>query len=308
MMLEVFNVEHGACSLLTCDDGTLIAIDCGHNTTTRWTLHAHLLARGITHLHQLWITNLDQDHLSGLVPLWQSVTIRDIRINPSLTANDLWRLKYLGGTPSNDIALLCRLMQEGFVNREPWIVPDGIEAVAAWNCLGRPFWDTNNLSMALVLTLRGIRILFPGDLERAGMEKLLLLPPEPFGNAVRRIDLLMAPHHGRLNGICQRLFDAQAFGKPMACIKSDGPIQHESQATDGWYRDRVSGIVLTDNTPRYVLTTRRDGNITIEVQASRPAWFTVRVGQPKALQLARPTSAYGGLDNVFAGGGLLGVR
>lgn len=302
MKLEVFNVEHGACALLSCDDGTLIAIDCGHNNGTGWTLDQHLLARGRGYLDELWITNLDQDHLSGLVPLWSSITIGNIRINPSLTARDLLRLKYIGGTPTDDIKLLCHLMQTGFVNRPMPLPTTEISAVSAWNTFGR-FEDTNNLSMAVVVTTCGMRVFFPGDLEKAGMENLLWLPA-PFGDLVRDIDLLVAPHHGRVNGQCQRLFDAQTFGKPMACIVSDGSIKHDSQVTDDWYRQRVGGIVLTNNTPRFVLTTRSDGNITVGVRSDQPGWFTVQTERQSALQQTRLAPAPRGLGGLFASGSL----
>lgn len=34
MELKVFDVEHGACALLSCDNGARLMIDCGHNSTT----------------------------------------------------------------------------------------------------------------------------------------------------------------------------------------------------------------------------------------------------------------------------------
>lgn len=304
MKLEIFNVEHGACSLLTCDDGRHIAIDCGHNSTTRWYLHHHLLARGITYLDELWITNLDQDHLSGLVPLRRAMDIGNILINRSLTADDLWCLKYLGGQPTDDITLLCNLMKLGQVNM-PWApLPVGIDVVHAWNIAGHPFWDTNNLSMAAVLSMGGIKILFPGDLEADGMRSMLTNPV--FGQKVRGVDLLVAPHHGRENGCCDQLFDLQLFGGPQACIISDGYIQHTSQQTVGWYHSRMSGIVLTDGTKRRVLTTRRDGNITIEVKPARFGYFTVQVGRRSALAQSGFAQAPSALADVFRGGILSG--
>lgn len=34
MELKIFDVEHGACALLTCDNGSRLMIDCGHNGDT----------------------------------------------------------------------------------------------------------------------------------------------------------------------------------------------------------------------------------------------------------------------------------
>jgi hypothetical protein len=36
MFLEVFDVEHGACALITTSNGKRVMIDCGHNAATNW--------------------------------------------------------------------------------------------------------------------------------------------------------------------------------------------------------------------------------------------------------------------------------
>lgn len=46
MQLQIFDVEHGACALLTADNGTRLMIDCGHNATTGWRPGSYLLFGG----------------------------------------------------------------------------------------------------------------------------------------------------------------------------------------------------------------------------------------------------------------------
>jgi len=36
MRAQIFDVEHGACNLITADTGARVLIDCGHNSTTGW--------------------------------------------------------------------------------------------------------------------------------------------------------------------------------------------------------------------------------------------------------------------------------
>jgi hypothetical protein len=36
LVLDVFDVEHGACALITTGGGNHILVDCGDNTTTGW--------------------------------------------------------------------------------------------------------------------------------------------------------------------------------------------------------------------------------------------------------------------------------
>jgi hypothetical protein len=47
MHLQIFDVEHGACALLTCDNGARLMIDCGHNSTTGWYPGDYLASLGI---------------------------------------------------------------------------------------------------------------------------------------------------------------------------------------------------------------------------------------------------------------------
>ena len=65
MFLEIFDVEHGACALITTSNGKRVVIDCGHNATTGWNPTTELIARGIWSLDQLIISNYDEDHVSG---------------------------------------------------------------------------------------------------------------------------------------------------------------------------------------------------------------------------------------------------
>ena len=65
MRLEIFNVEHGACALLRTSNGKLAMIDCGHNSTTGWMPGDELAARNETALNRLFVTNYDEDHVSG---------------------------------------------------------------------------------------------------------------------------------------------------------------------------------------------------------------------------------------------------
>jgi beta-lactamase superfamily II metal-dependent hydrolase len=262
MQIEIFDVEHGSCALLTLDGGQRIAIDCGHNSTTRWTLHDHLRALGTNWLDELWLTNLDQDHLSGLAPLVAQVAIGNILMNPSITPLWLREQKLLGGAVSDDIDALCRLMAAGRVNLPFGPLPANVGVHYAWNLLGPSFDDTNNLSLVATVRANGINVLFPGDVEERGMRSLLHL--HGFAQAVRDVHVVVLPHHGRDNGCCEELFDAMQPGYPLVCIASDGPILHDTQMTHGWYGNRAAGIVLA-GANRKVLTTRSDGHIYMDI-------------------------------------------
>jgi glyoxylase-like metal-dependent hydrolase (beta-lactamase superfamily II) len=65
MQLQIFDVEHGACALLTADNSARFMIDCGHNATSGWKPGGYLLGSKISTIEMLAITNYDEDHASG---------------------------------------------------------------------------------------------------------------------------------------------------------------------------------------------------------------------------------------------------
>jgi hypothetical protein len=151
--------------------------------------------------------------------------------------------------------------------------PANFGEVTAWawsNRYGIDFVKTNNLSLATFIRWGTFTVLFSGDLETAGWRALLRNPG--FVADLRTVTVLVASHHGRANGRCEEVFN---IARPEIVIFSDDRKQHESQETDAWYRQRVSGIPVLDSRPlgllprmRHVLTTRRDGSLTIQVDRS----------------------------------------
>lgn len=75
MILEIFDVEHGACALITTSNGKRIMIDCGHNATTGWRPGTMLRSRTVSYLDRLYITNYDEDHVSGFPNLADNVYV-----------------------------------------------------------------------------------------------------------------------------------------------------------------------------------------------------------------------------------------
>src|SRR5438045_2550407 len=93
MRLQIFDVEHGACSLLTADNNTRLMIDCGHNGVTGWQPGAYLRQQGIGQLEMLAITNYDEDHASGAVDLFDNVSVSWLLGNPTVSGATIRALK-----------------------------------------------------------------------------------------------------------------------------------------------------------------------------------------------------------------------
>jgi competence protein ComEC len=121
-----------------------------------------------------------------------------------------------------------------------------------------PDMNPNNESRVLFVDCGGLRLALTGDLERKGWETLLDKPG--FAEVLSGTHILVVPHHGRENGVCE---DALDLLSPAICLISDGPAQATS--TDR-YALLADGAVVTDAITgnvrtRYTLTTRSDGNL-----------------------------------------------
>lgn len=241
-------------------------IDSGDNSTTGWrpsTYIRHKLNR--TELDFLFITNADQDHLSDLQGLWdhgvnvsilyrnwspQPATLRAIKEEQCDLSKDIERYLMMHETYTEIAGLEFNNSMGGatfkaFANSYP------------------EFSDTNNLSLAVFITYGSFKMLFPGDLEKAGWKRLLQNPY--FVEELRGTQILMASHHGRENGFCQEIFN---YFTPRAVVISDKPIIHSTQETVPDYRAVVipDGVVVSgEQRRRHVLTTRCDGNVVFEV-------------------------------------------
>ena len=108
--LEIFNVAHGQCSLISSDSGAHMLIDCGHNGGTGWRPSEMLARRGVRWLDELVITNCDEDHASDLPRLLETVDIGCLTRNPTVSGNELYRLKASGGMGAGIASLVDMTM------------------------------------------------------------------------------------------------------------------------------------------------------------------------------------------------------
>lgn len=268
MLLRIFDVEHGACAMMTASDDALAMIDCGHNSSTGWRPSSYLrysLRR--SSLDYLLITNADQDHLSDLSTLVQSgIAIRHLITNTTIAPQTLRAIKQQAGPVTADVEALVA-MRANFGpagSGVPFNQAMGGITVNSF-CHSYPaFRNTNDLSCTFFIGFGPFKILFPGDIEKAGWRAHLQNPA--FVSELRETTILVASHHGRENGFCEEVF---LYLRPQAVVISDKSIEHDTQETVPDYRTKVrgEGVVLTNvQGRRKVLTTRCDGDILFRVE------------------------------------------
>lgn len=269
MRLEIFDVEHGQCALLTDGNGQRLMLDCGHNSATGWRPSTHLAGMGVDTLDWLVVTNYDEDHVSDLPNLLSAVDVRLLRRNKTVNGNDLRRLKSEHGC-GNGIDALADMI--GRFTGPATNVPSfgGMTLTAFHNNYPTDFDDENNLSLVTILSWPNFKICFPGDMEKAGWQKLL--EREDFRTAMSDVHVLVASHHGRESGCCDELF-SRTLMKPQIVIISDGDIQYKSQATVNWYGSKATGLAFNGSN-RNVFTTRSDGKINFDISATGVGFST----------------------------------
>ena len=290
MKLEIFDVGHGGCAVVTGTNGKKMMLDCGFRKDPHF--FPSVAFHGQT-IELLALMNLDEDHCDDLPYLWKETKINAIYSNPTVHAQALWGLK--NGQMREGVKMAQGLLQEFGAGLVGSIANLGyVSATAYHNVYGSPFVDTNNLSLAVFVQYGSFSILFAGDLETAGWRKLLQI--QSFRTRLAAINILVASHHGRKSGQCPEVFN---LVRPDVVIFSDDARQYETQNTDAWYRQRVVGIPNLGAQPmslsgcrkRHVLTTRRDGNMVINVESDGRYLITPSKGSSNSLaQFNRPTS------------------
>lgn len=273
MVLRIWDVEHGACTMLhhTLNGiaGRLAMIDSGD--THGWT-PAEFIRSDLrrAQLDYLFITNADQDHMSGLQGLWDAgITVPVMHHNPSFGPAAFQAVKRQSGPLTRDAQ---RYMQNLSTFTAPIDHPfntsmGGITMSLFWN-QWPDFTSTNDLSLVVFIKFGQFGILFPGDLEVPGWRSHLR--SQAFRNMLSDVDILVASHHGRESGYCEDVFK---YCHPQAVVMSDKAIVHDTQGMTETYRNRVirhypSGVMVrSSGNRRHVLTTRSDGHIQFEVDS-----------------------------------------
>lgn len=269
MQLEIFNVEHGACALVHTSNGKLAMIDCGHNATTGWMPGDLLARRNVTTLDRLFVTNYDEDHVSGYRNLKHRVFVNILTRNSRVSPATIRQLKSEDGMGLGIEALLQDVSGTFTGDLVPADLDFGDTKFETFsNGYGPPpfgFNDENNLSLVIFVSVGTHRIIFPGDLEKAGWRAMLR--DQHFVELLRGVNVFVASHHGRENGYCPEVFDMCA---PEIVVISDQSHQYQSQETVDSYRSHTRGMTYNGR-PRHVLTTRRDGYMAFDFPAQGDA-------------------------------------
>ncbi|MGH7223894.1 MAG: ComEC/Rec2 family competence protein, partial [Gemmataceae bacterium] len=180
-------VGHGGCTVIETPDGRTLLYDAGSLAgpeVTRRHIAPFLWHRGIRRIDEVLFSHADLDHFNGIVDLLDRFAVGQVTYTPSFAhkqtpgVRQALRTLREHGIPmrlvkAGDRLTLGEVVLE--VLHPPAVGPDGNE---------------NARSLVLLVRHAGHAILLTGYLEGTGLQRVLgELPP-------RRVDVLMAPHHG----------------------------------------------------------------------------------------------------------------
>jgi hypothetical protein len=118
----------------------------------------------------------------------------------------------------------------------------------------------NNASIVVAYEYSGVLVIFPGDIEDDGWQKLLKQNPTLFGDLLKTANkvILLAPQHGRKSGYSQSMID---YFKPDLMVISDG---HGAGETDPRFRACASGLEIKGEEKKFI-TTKSKGRKKISI-------------------------------------------
>lgn len=275
-MLEfsIWDVQHGHATYIRTPNGRHIAIDLGtgsYSTKHEFSPLRHLRNEyGVQQLDYVVITHPHRDHIDDIFE-FDAMNPLTLRRAGHLSSEDI-----LNGNQPRDFAKINKYLEIDRRYNQPVVGTLGDTNVPAnWggvdiSFFASPTCNTNNLNNHSIVTIfqyLGLKVVIPGDNERASWLDLLANPQ--FCVASENADVLLAPHHGREAGFCAELMDHL---RPRIVAISDGPeggtsatsryggkvLQHRGEGWRAFHRD---GSWDT----RLCVTTRCDGMIRIKI-------------------------------------------
>ena len=279
LRILIFDVEHGFCAFVRSPNGYGLLIDCGRKgkfSPVKYILENEMnsiRAFNGYKLAQFILTHPHDDHLNDVETLKDSLP-------PAIMVRqryDWEEVKNEGGQQGEYESLDAFSQWQKSYNQKVVRWPDwGMELSymeSGTYLTPREAKEldeakfVNNSSIVAAVEYKGHKIVFPGDLEKSAW--LELLGNQSFRNLIGGASFFVASHHGHSSGYCKEIF--RNMGKPyfnfVSARKKDSSVDPAYSSSDN-----AKGVKWKDET-RYMLSTRNDGTVVIEVDGNGKATF-----------------------------------
>lgn len=186
LRVAFLSVGHGACVVLETPDGRCLMYDTGASSgpeAVRRVIAPYLWSRGHRRIDELFLSHADTDHFNGIDELLKRFAVGRITMTPSFAEK-----------PTTEVAAGMLAIQRRGIETRTVVAGERLKAGdVTFEVLHPPPGEVgtveNERSLVMVVRHAGHSILLTGDLEKAGLSRVLGLPPV-------HADVLLAPHHG----------------------------------------------------------------------------------------------------------------
>jgi competence protein ComEC len=239
-------VGHGGCIVVETPDGRTLLYDAGATAgpdCTRRQIAPFLWHRGIHRIDEVFLSHADLDHFNGLIELLDRFPVGQVTCTPTFSDKETQGVRITleelerRGIPVRIVSAGDRLTS-GDVTIEVLHPPSS-----------GPPGNENTRSLVLAIHHAGRTILLTGDLEGAGLKRVLQLPAPP-------VDVLLAPHHG---GAKANPTAFAEWGKPRVVVSSQGP--NDSTTAQKSYTPGGAQYLTTAAHGAVTVRTRRGGMV-----------------------------------------------
>jgi competence protein ComEC len=246
LTITVLDVGQGDSILLECPSGKRILVDGGEEKMGERVVVPYLQKRGINKLDMVILTHPHEDHLGGLRPLLQKIKVGRV-LDPGFSYN------------TRSYRIFKELIKKNKIKyelaRAGQVIKFGKEVRARILHPTLPFMENvNDASVAFNLIYNNFSMMFTGDNEKEGEEKILEIFPEDFLSA----SVLKVGHHGSSTSTSDHFLDAV---NPRLAIISCGrrnKFRHPHKSTVQRLKTRRIKTYRTDKDGAVVIKT--DGN------------------------------------------------
>ena len=183
------SVGHGLSVLVETPSGRTLLYDAGSlangQTATR-AVEQTLWEHGYREIDALVISHADIDHYNGVAPLFETFAIRSVRYSSLFLDESQEGTIEIRDLARREKTTLEEVVAGDSIHLDPEVTITVLHPETDTN-----YGSDNAGSVGLQIDYRGRRILLTGDLENEGLWSLLAKP-------ARKVDVLLAPHHGSL--------------------------------------------------------------------------------------------------------------
>jgi competence protein ComEC len=260
LRLTFLAVGHGGCTVLETQDGQVLLYDAGTlggPDVTRRIIAPFLWSRHIHRIDEIFVSHADLDHFNGLPDLLDRFSIGRISFTPTFSE------KPIPGVPAALAAVESHRIPVRILSTGQRAVTGPVSIDVIHPPAAGPQGNENSRSMVLWVRHAGHSMLLTGDLEAAGLERVLSLPQFP-------VDILMGPHHG------SRVSNTASLARwaaPRLVILCQGPPRNPPLTVDP-YTER--GIPCLGTWPLGAITIHsRENELTVDAFTSGAQWMVL---------------------------------